>query len=260
LEAAGEELPPRPILDTPDTSINGALTAARAVATAALPLAPMLAAKRAAGVSLNDVLLTLVGGGLVDVLAEDGEIPDASLTAVVPVSADPPPVAGELPRRTGNKLSNLFVSLHTELADPTDRLAAVHRSVQGAKDLHEAMGPDTVLTLQTYTPPRPYRWAMAQYSRRSLADRHKPPVNVIVSNVAGPRDPLWIEGARLVEFFSAGPIYEGASINVTAWSYIDAMDILVTSCARAFPEPHRLTAAMRRGLEDLRPETADLPD
>ena len=266
LAVAGGELPPRPILDTPETSVNGSLTAARAVATASLPLGPMLEVKRAAGVTLNDVLLDLVGTGLTDVLAEEGEVPDASLTAVVPVSADPPPTPGEPPRRTGNRLSNLFVSLHTDIDDPGERLAAVHRSVEGAKDLYAAMGADTVLGLQAYTPPGPYRWAMAQYSRHSVADMHSPPVNVIVSNVHGPRRPLWIDGARLVEFFSAGPIYAGASLNVTAWSYLDDMDLLVTSCARRFPEPARLVRAMARALDELadavggsRPEGAGGP-
>ena len=255
LNEAGAELPPRPILDTPVTSFNRSITAARAVATATLPLQPMLAAKRAHGATLGDVLLTLVGGALTGVLAEDGEHPDRSLTASVPVSSDPPPRPGQQPRRTGNKVSNLFVSLHTEVELPAERLAAVHRSMSGAKQLHEALGADVMETLLAYTPPRPYGWAMRRYSGFDLADLHRAPVNVIVSSVPGPREPLWVSGARLVEFFSAGPILEGIGVNVTAWSYIDSMDIMVTTCARALPEPARVTEGMARQLDLLMAST-----
>ena len=170
----------------------------------------------------------------------------------VPVSSEPAPEPGDPPRRAGNKVSNLFVSLHTEADDPLERLEAVHRSMSGAKRLHEATGSDLMETMLDYTPPKPYAWAMRQYSGSDLADLHRAPVNVIVSNVPGPREPLWVGGARLVEFFSAGPVLEGIAVNVTAWSYIDAMDVMVTSCARAMPEPEEVTAAMARGLEELR--------
>ncbi len=245
------ELPPRPLLDTPQTSFNRSITAARAVSTSVLPLEPMLDVRRALGVTLNDVLLTLAGGALARVLHEGGEEPDRSLTASVPVSSDPPPRPGEPPRLTGNKVSNLFVSLHTELEDPLERLAAVHRSVLGAKRLHEATGSDLMEVMLGYTPPKPYAWAMQRYSGLDVADLHRSPVNVIVSNVPGPRQPLWVAGARLVEFFSAGPVLEGIGVNITAWSYIDTMDVMVISCARAMPEPSRVTDAMSSVLADM---------
>ncbi len=251
LEAGGGEMPPRPILDTPKTSFNRAITAARSVSTSTLALAPMLDVKKRSGVTLNDVLLTIVGGALMEVLADNGERPTMSLTASVPVSSEPPPEPGQPPRRSGNKVSNLFVSLHTEIVDPLERLEAVHGSMVGAKSLHDATGSDLMETMLGYTPPRPYAWAMQRYSGLDVADLHRAPVNVIVSNVPGPREPLWVAGARLVEFFSAGPVLEGIALNVTAWSYIDAMDLMVTACARALPEPSRVSEGMAHQLDLL---------
>jgi diacylglycerol O-acyltransferase / wax synthase len=251
LAAADGATPPRPVLDTPVTSLNRAITPRRTVATTTLPLAPMLEVRRVAGVTLNDVFLTIVGGALLDVLAARGEHPDRSLSAGVPVSADPPPVPGRPPRLGGNKVSNLFVSLCTDVDDPVLRLRAVHASATAAKDLHAALGGDLMATWLEYTPPRPYSWLMRLYSGLSVADLHRAPFNVVVSNVAGPREPLYVDGAELVEFFSAGPVLEGIGVNITAWSYCGHLDVMVTACARALPRPELLTEAMCRQLDDL---------
>lgn len=251
LSRDGGELPPRPILDTPRTSFNRAITAARSVATTTLELAPVLEVRRSAGVSVNDVFLTLVGGALMEMLSQAGERPGAPVTASVPVSSEKAGPAGSEPRRTGNKLSNLFVSLHTEIDDPHERLQAVHRSMSAAKRLHDALGAEVMETLLGYTPPKPYRWAMKAYSGLDVADLHRAPVNVIASNVAGPRERLEADGAELVDFYSAGPVLEGIGVNVTAWSYVDRVDVMAIACARAVPEPHRLTRALHRQLELL---------
>ncbi len=244
--------PPRPVLDTPVTSLNRAISSRRTIATAKLPLEPLLEAKRAAGVTLNDVLLTVVGGALTTVLADRGEYPSRSLSAGVPVSSDPPPEPGRDPRLTGNKVSNLFVSLCTDVVDPAERVRAVHRSTTAAKRLHEALGSDLMETWMTYAPPRPYSWFVRLYSDLSVADHHRAPFNVVVSNVIGPRQKLYVEGAELVEFFSSGPVLEGIGVNVTAWSYRGDLDVMVTSCARALADLEPLTAAMVEQVDRLR--------
>lgn len=258
LSRSGVEAPPRPILDTPVTSFNRAITAARSVATGTLDLPPVLAAKARYGCTMNDVFLTLVGGALTEVLASAGEHPRASLIASVPVSFEPRRTGNTELRRTGNKVSNLFVSLHTEITDhrsqitdPGERVAAVHVSTVAAKRLHEALGASVMETLLSYTPPRPYRWVMQAYSGLDLADRHRAPVNVICSNVPGPREQLSVGGVKLVEFYSAGPVVEGIGVNITAWTYADRMDVMVIACARAMPEPHRLIEALHHQLEML---------
>lgn len=255
--------PPRPILDTPATSLNRAITPERAVATVSLPLRPLLEARMATGATVNDVLLTIVGGALMDLLADRGERPDRSLSAGVPVSSEtggatdrPSPNAGDTRttdyiRTTGNKVSNLFVSLCTDIADPVERLTAIHRATTSAKLLHSALGGDLMETWLEYTPPRPYSWLMRRYSSLAVADHHRAPFNVVVSNVAGPRQPLYAEGAELVEFFSSGPVLEGIGVNVTAWSYVDRLNVMITSCARALPRPQDLAAGFEGHLDTL---------
>ncbi|MFN8041626.1 MAG: wax ester/triacylglycerol synthase family O-acyltransferase [Acidimicrobiales bacterium] len=239
---------PRPILDVPRTPFNAALTPHRSFATVTLPLAPLREVKAAFGVTLNDVVLAVVSGALRSWLADTGDLPGRSLVAGVPVSTDRP---DEVRRLGGNKVSNLFTSLATDVADPAARVAAIHHVTAEAKVVQNLLGADMMGSWVQYTPPRPYAWFMRQYSRFALADRHRPPINLVVSNVPGPRHPLQVAGARLEHLYSVGPILEGIGLNVTAWSYVDHLDVGVIACRESVPHPEDLCARFPAALDEL---------
>jgi diacylglycerol O-acyltransferase len=239
--------PPRPILDAPRTSFNGALSARRAFASTALPLDAVRQVKTAFGVTLNDVLLALVAGALRAYLGDRGELPARPLIAEVPVATDPPGSH----RLAGNHLSNMFTSLHTDVADPAARLRAIHDASVTAKRQHELLGPDLYESWTAYFPPRPFAWAMRLYSRWHLADRHRPPINVVVSCVPGPRERLGWPGGTLDAIYSVGPIIEGAALNVTAWSYVDRLGVGVLTCPDLLADPHCVTEGIHAALGEL---------
>jgi len=246
--------PPLPVLDTPNVSFSTSLTARRSFATTTLPLDDLRAVKAAAGATVNDVLLTLVAGALRDYLNDRGELPDAPLVAGVPVSTDRP---DEMRRLGGNKVSNLFTALPTNLDDPLARLAAVHEVTVAAKEVHNLLGVDMLADWVEYTPPRPYAWLARQYSRFRIADRHRPPINVVVSNVPGPRDPLYIAGARLEAIYSVGPVLENIGLNVTAWSYLDQVHVSAIACRDVIPDLPEIITGMERALADLQAALAE---
>jgi WS/DGAT/MGAT family acyltransferase len=221
-----EVSPPRPIIDAPHSHFNGALTARRSFASAELDLAAVKAVRAAFGVSVNDVVLGIVAGSLRGHLLAVGGLPDKSLMASIPVASDPASA-----RLTGNRVSNLFTSLRTDLADPVERLRAIHDVTGAAKEVQGLLGIEMMADWIAYTPPRPYAWVMRHYSRLRLAERHSPPINLIVSNVPGPREPLHIAGATLDGIWSVGPILEGVGLNVTVWSYLDRIHVGVLGCA-----------------------------
>ena len=67
---------------------------------------------------------------------------------------------------------------------------------------------------------------------------------MIVSNVRGPAEPVTIAGdSRLVDLYSVGPILEGIGLNVTAWSYVDRLNVSVLSCPDLVPDLAPLVAA-----------------
>ena len=240
--------PPRPIMDTPRTPFNGALTPHRRFATADLRFDDIRAVRAAhPGITVNDVVLGLVAESLRRHLSDIGKLPEKALVAGVPVSSD---AAGDV-RLYGNKVSNLFTSLRTDIADPIERLTAIHDVTAAAKRFHNLLGTEMLADWSEMFPPKPYAWFMRQYSRLSLADRHNPPINLVVSNVPGPRDPLYIAGAELAAFYSVGPVVEGVGLNVTVWSYQDAVHVAAIGCREHWSDLHVVTDGMVAALDEL---------
>ena len=197
--------PPRPMLDAPRTSFNGALTAYRSLATVALPLAMAMRVKASAKVSLNDVILAMVGSALRGYLQANGELPERALIASVPSSSESEPSA----QLSGNHVSSLFTTLATDIADDWQRLMVIHEVTQQAKQL-QALVPATLLGdwLQ-YAPPKPAAWVVARWSRWQLADHVPPPVNVVVSFVHGPSEQALRRGQAAARDLLGGPHSRG---------------------------------------------------
>jgi len=87
------------------------------------------------------------------------------------------------------------------------------------------------------------------------------PTNLVVSNVPGPREPLYVAGGKLVGIWSVGPIVEGVGLNVTVWSYLDQVHVGVIGCREHVADLHEVTGAMERALAELvaRAEDAAVP-
>ena len=115
-----------------------------------LPLDDVRAVRAAFGVSVNDVVLGIVAGSLRRHLLSIDALPASPLVAGVPVAADP---ASE--RLSGNRVSNLFTSLRTDLDDPVARLAAIHEVTGAAKEVQDLLGVDMLANWIEYAPPRP---------------------------------------------------------------------------------------------------------
>ncbi len=247
---------PRPVLDVPRTSFNGALTPRRSFATCSLPMADLKRVRRQLAerstdplkVTLNDVVLGVVSGALVAWLAERGERPRASLVAGVPVGTDGPDAPVRL---AGNRISNLFTTLATDVADPIERLATISRTTVEAKGLQQALGHDMLTDWVQFTPPAPFSVAMRLYSRSRAASHHPAPFNLVVSNVPGLSEQVQVAGATLSDFFSVGPILEGIGLNITVWSYVDHLNFSFLACPDLLPELRPLISHLRPALEEL---------
>jgi diacylglycerol O-acyltransferase len=240
---------PRPVLDAPRTSFNRALTARRSYATHTLPLADVKAVRQVhPGVTLNDVVLAVVAGALRRWMDERGEHPTAALVAGVPVATD---AAGGPTRLVGNRVSNLFTSLATDVDDPAERLRRISETTNASKLVQRTLGPDMLIDWVQFTPPAPFSAGMRLYSRTQAASKHPPPFNVIVSNVRGPGEPVTIAGAALADLFSVGPILEGIALNVTAWSYVDRLNVSILSCPDLVPDLAPLVSQLRPALDEL---------
>jgi diacylglycerol O-acyltransferase len=232
----------------PRVSFNGALGAGRVFATHTLPLGDIKKVRQEQGVTVNNVVLAVVSGALRRWLTASGERPRSSLVAAVPVATDPP---DSPPRLGGNRVSNLFTTLATDVEDPRERLQQISRTTAEAKLVHRTLGVDMLSDWVQFTPPAPMTAFMRGYSRSKAASRHPAPCNLIVSNVPGPRQEATVAGARLTDLFSVGPILEGMGLNVTAWSYVDRMNFSLLSCPDLIADLAPLVRELRPALDEL---------
>jgi len=249
VRASHPDVPTATPLNTPKTRFNGSITQHRIFATTTMPLDEVKAVRKAFGVTVNDVVLGMCAGALLRYLDDHGEHPEKPLLAGVPVSVSGEPEDG--PRLSGNAVSNMFISLRTDIADPIERLQAIHESAMVAKEVHKALGADMLAEWSEFYPPRPFSAWMRLYSRLRLADYHAPPQNVIISNVPGPAEPLYIAGAKLVELYSVGPILEGIGLNITVWSYLGTLYVGLISCPELMGDLWDLAALLPQALAAL---------
>jgi diacylglycerol O-acyltransferase len=124
--------------------------------------------------------------------------------------------------------------------------------MKGAKAQLNELGVDMLADWSDLTPPVPFAAVVGLYSRLRLARHHRPPINLVVSNVPGPMEPLFIGGARLLAISSMGPILENIGLNVTVWSYLDELTFGVVACTDHMPDVRDLAEHVQGALDELR--------
>ncbi len=239
--------PPLPLHHIPKTSFNISITSERTFAMTNLPFGDLKAIRQAAGTTLNDVYLAICGGALRRYLFDRGELPDRPLVASVPVSTDP-----DSARLSGNRVDNLYVFIGTDIADPLQRLKQIHDGMAASKEVRGLLGHDGLAQRADIVPPQIYHSIVRIWGRSHIADRVNPPLNVVLSNVAGPRDRIYFGPTKLEALYSVGPILEGIGLNITAWSYGDSLGVSVLGCPKSVPDPWRIIGALSDSMDELR--------
>ena len=237
---------PAPVV-APRTPLNASLTARRSVAVEPLSLSGVRRVKAAFGTSVNDVVLAVVGGAVRSYLSRRGELPSSSLVAMVPVSVRQP---GQSPQ-FGNQVSAILVPLGTDVADPVTRLQGIRTATVAAKELHEAVAAPELMDWSVVAGPAVMALAARLYSSTGLVDLTRPPFNLVVSNVPGPREPLYCGTARMRSLHPFGPLGEGLGLNVSLISYGDSLDFGLIACPDVVPAVEEIGAALRGELDAL---------
>jgi WS/DGAT/MGAT family acyltransferase len=233
-------------LTAPRTPWNASLGPRRQVGLARVSLDDVKTIKNHFGVTLNDVVLGLVGGTLRRYLEAHGCLPEEPLLAVCPVS-----VRTTEDTTGGNMVSAMFTSLATDVDDPGARLKAIHEVTKGAKEEHNAVGADMLRNWAEFAGPNLINLAARLYMNSGLADSHRPVHNVIISNVPGPDFPLYYAGAELIAAYPMGPVMEGAGLNVTVMSYRGNIDIGFMVDDELVPDVWVMADAVEPALAEL---------
>jgi WS/DGAT/MGAT family acyltransferase len=228
---AGRRHPHRPIGRAPRTSFNGRISAQRRIGVADVPFDDVRFVKRHFAVSVNDVVMAIAAGALRRWLLEHSELPDRSLTAVVPVSLRRPGSAAG-----GNQLSAVVVPLPTDVGDPAARLGVAHRAMLVALRDLRTTAPNALTDTIRLVPP-PFLVRTVQFlSRLNAWAPRTPATNVNISNIRGPGEPLYLAGAVVESLVPLAGITDGLGLNLTVMSYRDRLAIGIVADREEVPD------------------------
>jgi diacylglycerol O-acyltransferase len=235
----------------PRTSFNGRISAHRRFAFGSLSLDRVKALKAEMGITVNDVIVALCTTALREWLLERDELPKEPLLAMIPVSVRTDAERTEF----GNRISAMIVPIPTNVKDPKRRLRRTHELLRGAKEHHAALPASLLTDATAFIPP-----AVAARAARmtvELLGRTRPPLNVVISNVPGPRDPLYLAGAQLQANFPVSVVIDGVGLNMTVMSYRDHMDFGIVSDRDQIDDVWPLMDACATALDEF--EAAVMP-
>ncbi|MBJ8343736.1 wax ester/triacylglycerol synthase family O-acyltransferase [Antrihabitans sp. YC2-6] len=231
-----------PPFAAPKTMFNVPIGGARRFAAQSWDIDRVIAVRKAAEVSVNDVVVAMCSGALRSYLLEHNALPDASLSAMVPISTR----TADNEDAAGNAVGAIICKLGTDQADARDRLEVVHASMSGGKELFGSVSSLAGLAYSG-TAAAPLLAArvpgVLTFMRQSF--------NVIISNVPGPREQMYWNGARLDGLYPVSVVTEGQALNITLTNTAGTLDFGVIGDRRSIPHLQHILTHLETGLADL---------
>jgi WS/DGAT/MGAT family acyltransferase len=216
---------------------NTGISPLRHLAATKRSLDDLRSIRRTFGTTVNDVVLAVTAGALRRFLERRGESP-GRLKAMVPVSVR---VDGE---DLGNRISFMFVALPLEEPDPVQRLRQVHLATSERKDAGEPEGADSALKSFAYAPR-----AIQRVLSHAVASPRM--FNLVVSNIPGPSEPLYMMGCKLEEAYPVVPLADGHALAVGVTTICDQACFGLYADRRALPDADLLAEDLDAAVEEL---------
>ncbi len=236
--AEGESASALPF-QAPPTPFNVEISGSRRFAAQSYALSRLKRIGEATGATVNDVTLAICAGALRKYLQAQQALPKKPLVAMVPVSLHAETDAG------GNQVSLLLANLATHVRDPLKRLARIVQSTTQAKERLKKM-------------PRLQKLAHGITSISAMGPsvltgsaREHPTFNLVISNVPGPRDTLYLNGARLDEVYPVSIPTQYLALNITISGYADKLGFGFTACRRSVPALQRMLDYTDESITEL---------
>jgi diacylglycerol O-acyltransferase / wax synthase len=224
----------------PSTPLRGDLgVAQRAAWSAPIPLDAVKAMGHASGTTVNDIVLTAVAGALRRYLrSRDGLVEE--LTAFIPFNLRP--LDQPLPAKLGNRFGLVFLKLPVGIGARRRRLAEIHRRMDEIKHSPEGAVSYGLLGAIGVTPVSVERRIIEQFTAKATA---------VVTNVPGPRRPVYFAGAPVKGVLVWAPRSGSVPISVAIFSYAGEITVGLMVDAGLIPDPERIIAGFEREVEAL---------
>ena len=229
-----------PWRQVPQTRLNTQITGARRFVAQSWPIDRFKAIAKAFDGTLNDAVLAVCAGALRLQLQEQESLPAHSLKAMAPISM-----------RTGNDLETanavafITADLGTNQKDPAKRIQVIQQSMRAGKQQLQGMSAREVQVYTAIT-----QAPMLILTLAGLAGRF-PAFSTVISNVPGPRQPMYWNGARLDGMYPVSIPFDGFAVNITLLSNNDNLDFGIVACRHSVPQIQHLIGHMETALAEL---------
>ena len=234
------------------SSLTGPVGPHRTWSWAYVPLTDVKSVRAALGGTVNDVVLTIVSGGLRDLLEARGErVDERTIRALVPVSVRRPGERGAY----NNRVSAMFADLPVGVVDPAERLDAVRVQMDGLKHSKQAVAGDVLTSLSGFAPPM-----LLALGARLAARSPSLGLHTGVTNVPGPQQPLHTLGRRLLESYPYVPVIGKVRISIAIFSYDGGLYFGVSGDYDSSSDIDILTTGVERSMAQLLDLVCPPPD
>ena len=227
------------IFHAPRFVLNGKITGSRRFAAQSYCLKRIRAVCTAFGTTVNDVVMTMCATALRTYLMNQDALPEKPLVAMVPVSLRTDDSSG------GNQVGIILASLGTHLNDAGERLRYIHDDVKTAKERYATMSPEEILNYTALL------LAPASFNLLTGLAPKWQTFNVVISNVPGPKEPSYWNGARLEGMYPVSIAMDRIALNMTLTSYCDQVEFGLIGCRRTLPSLQRMLDYLEEGLTEL---------
>ena len=211
---------------SPSTVFNTTITRHRRFGIATLPLSRVKDAGNNLDATINDLVLAICAGALRKYLKLHNSLPGKPLTTMCPVSVRPKDAVQE-----GNSISMIITTLATDVEDPLERLEAIKKSSRAAKDKVNHLSREAATNYSLLL-----NAAVLATNAVGLGGTVPPPANLVISNVPGPREQLYINGAKLVANYPMSVLVHSQALNITVTSYMDSIDFGLMADRETIPD------------------------
>lgn len=239
----------------PSSLFNQRVSSSRRFAAQSFELDRFRNISKALGVTINDIVLAVCSGALRDYLITQDALPKKPLIAMVPASLR------DDDSDMSNRITMILANLGTNKELPEERLEIIRRSVQNSKTRFKRMNSDQILNYSAFV------YGLAGLNIASGMMPKRQAFNVIISNVPGPREPLYWNGAKLDALYPASIVLDGQALNITMTSYLDKLEVGLTGCRKSLPKLQNLLTHLENEIQkfeqliaEKNPESKDVEE
>lgn len=234
------------------TRFNARVSGFRVSDAIVMDLARVKAIKdRVADSTVNDVIVSVVGGGLRKYLQAKGELPEASLVCGAPINVR----AERNSQSIGNQVGIMTINMASDVEDALARLQAVSAHARESKAYSSALGASSMVDVSQGLWPSVVGIGMRVATMAAISGEMNLPLHTVVSNVPGPKVPLYLAGAKMHMITGMGPTSDMMGLFHGVISAAGKISITFVSCREMLPDPGFYRECLQQAYDELESAT-----